>query len=127
MKRHLRLWLPALTLAILVGTFFAGYAYGLNIYQKTMDALGFVNITDECSIVEIEIDDLETIKVQLEPNANTQADVTYTVHMYLDSVDTAQQSANWTAAEILSVTKKKVTFTGLSLTTAERVKAEVRH
>ena len=127
MKKHMRLWLPAVALAILASTFYGGYVYGLNIYTKTMDALGFVNITDGCSVDEIEIDDAETIKVELAPNLNTQADVTYTVHVYLDGVDTAQETTSWTSAEISSNTKKKVTFTGLNLIAATKVKVEVTH
>ena len=127
MRKRIRLWLPALVIALLVGVFFGGYAYGLNIYQKTMDAIGFVNITDECSIDEIEIDDAESVKVQLAPNVNTQADVTYTVHLILDGVDTDQQTTSWTAGEISSVTKKSVIFTGLDLNSAIKVKVEVGH
>ena len=127
MKKYIRLWLPALVLAIMVGIFFSGYAYGLNIYNKMLDAIGFVEISDECTISEIEIDDSETVKVQLAPNANTQADLTYTVHVYLDGVDTSPQPVSWTTAEITSITKKKLTFTGLNLTEATRVKVEVTH
>ena len=116
-----------IVLVIVIGTFFGGYSYGLNIYQKTLDAIGFVSLTDEATISEIEIDDSTTLKVQAEPNVNTLADVVYTVHVYLDGIDTAQQTVSWTAAEITAITKKTVTFTGLSLAAAAKVKAEITH
>ena len=122
-----RILLPAITLAVLGATFFGGYTYGLNIYEKTLDAMGFLNITDEVQITEIEIDDSSTMKVQGEPTINTQADVTYTVHAYLDGVDTAQETVSWTAAEISSGTKKKVTLSGLSLGGVESIKVEITH
>lgn len=122
-----RLLIIGIALAVLISAFFGGYSYGLNIYEKTLDAMGFIEITDEVSIVEMEIDDSSTLKVQCEPTGNTQADLTYTVHAYLDGVDTAQETVSWSAAEISAVTKKKVTFNGLALSTAASVKAEVTH
>ncbi len=122
-----RLILIGVTCAVLFAVFFGGYVYGLNIYEKTLDAMGFLNITDEVGISEMEIDDSTTLKVQCEPTGNTQADLTYTVHAYLDGVDTAQETLSWSAAEIISVTKKKVTFNGLDLGSATSVKAEVTH
>jgi len=122
-----RLLIIGVTCAVLIGIFFGGYTYGLNIYEKTLDAMGFLNITDEVGISEMEIDDSTTLKVQCEPTGNTQADVTYTVHAYLDGVDTAQETLSWSAAEITASTKKKVTFTGLALGAATNIKAEVTH
>lgn len=126
-KRKLQLIAVAIVVAMVMGAFLGGYAYGLNIYQKTLDAIGFIEITDETTIDEMEIDDAETLKVQVAPTVNTQAGVTYTVHIYLDGVDTAQQTVSWIQAEIDGSLKKKVTFTGLSLDTATTVKAEVTH
>lgn len=122
-----RLILIGVTCAVLFAVFFGGYTYGLNIYEKTLDAMGFLNITDEVGISEMEIDDSTTLKVQCEPTGNTQADLTYTVHAYLDGIDTAQETVSWTSAEISAVTKKKVTFNGLALGSATSVKAEVTH
>lgn len=122
-----RTLLIAGSLALMVAVFFGGYTYGLNIYEKTLDAMGFLNITDEVGISEMEIDDSTTLKVQCEPTGATQADVTYTVHAYLDGVDEAQKTLSWSAAEILAGTKKKVTFNNLDLSSATSVKAEVTH
>lgn len=126
--KNLRLKLiPIAIVVLVVGAFLGGYAYGLNIYQKTLDAIGFVKITDETTITEMEIDDAATLKVQVAPTVNTQAGLTYTVHVYLDGIDTAQQPLSWTQPEIDGSVKKKATFTGLSLGTATSVKAEVTH
>lgn len=114
-------------MALILGAGIGGYAYGLNIYEKTLDAMGFITMTDECEVVEIEIDDGETLKVKLQPNTETQADLNYTVHLYLDGVDTTQQAVSWTVSEISSVTKKTVTFTSLDLASALTVKVEVTH
>lgn len=122
-----RKWITIVALVVIVAVFIGGYAVGLNIYQKTLDALGFIEITDQCQVVEIEIDDASTLKVTLEPNVTTQVGILYIVHIYLDGVDTAQQVVSWTSGEIASLTKKKVTFYGLALTTATIVKVEVTH
>ena len=123
-----RIWL--ITLVLLVGfmVFGAGYAFGLNIYQKTLDAIGAVKFTDEVTISEIEIDDATQVKVKLSPAVGkTQADVNYVVCLLLDGIEAGQQPTSWTAAEITAGTKKKVTFTGLNLVPVATLKVEVTH
>lgn len=126
-KKFRYLLVISVVMALILGAGIGGYVYGLNIYEKTLDAMGFITMTDECSVTEIEIDDAETLKVKLEPNGNTQADLVYTVHCYLDGVDTSQQTTSWSASEISSVTKKTVTFTSLNLASALTVKVEITH
>lgn len=124
MKRTL---LIALLVAVGAGLFIGGYTYALNIYTKSLDAIGILNITDESQISEIEVESEGKMKVKLLPTTNTQPDVTYTVHAILDGVDVAQETTSWTAAEKSSNTKKTVTFTGLPLITTTSVKVEVTH
>ena len=119
-----------ITIVLLIGfmVFGAGYALGLNIYQKTLDAIGAVKFTDEATISEIEIDDATQVKVKVSPVAGkTQADINYIVCLLLDGAEAAQQSISWTAAEITGGTKKKVTFTGLNLAPVGTLKVEVTH
>jgi len=122
-----RLALIALVVALGAGLFIGGYAYALNIYTKSLDAIGILTITDETQVVEMEIETEGIMKVKLLPTANTQPDLTYTVHAILDGIDVAQQPVTWTAAEKSANTKKTVTFGGLSLGTALSVKVEVTH
>lgn len=121
------LLLVSALMAVVVGTFIGGYAYALNIYTKSLDAIGVLVITDEAQVDEMEIESEGKIKIRLKPTANTQADVTYTVHLLLDGIDVAQQTTSWTAAEIVANTKKTVTFEGVALGAATSVKVEVTH
>ena len=115
-----------LAVMILAGTFVGGYTYGLNIYQKTMDAIGFLTISDEAKIVEVEVDNANALKVKVESVATTQPGVLYIIHLILDGTEFTQQTVSWTALEIPG-TKKVVSFTGLNLVPVLTVKLEITH
>jgi len=123
-----RTWLIVLALGVGLLIFGGGYALGLNIYQKTLDAIGAVKFTDEVTVSEIEIDDATQVKVKLSPvSGKTQDAVNYIVHLFLDGVDSDQKTTSWTASEIAANTKKTVTFTGLNLVPVLTLKVEVTH
>jgi len=119
--------MAAALVVVLAATFGGGYAFGLNIYSKTLDAIGAVSITDEVEIYEIEIEDEGKIKVQTQPTENTQPDVTYSINLILDGVGETPEPLSWSSAEISSVTKKTAEFTGLSLASVTSIRVEVTH
>lgn len=119
--------LAVIVVVMLLVAFCGGYAFGLNIYSKTLDAIGTISITDEVEIYEIEIEDEGKVKVQCEPTTNTQPDVTYSVHLILDGAGETPQPLSWSAAEITAVTKKTATFASLDLGSVTSVRVEVTH
>lgn len=100
-------------------------AYGLGIYTKELAGMGILKITDEVTVEEIEIDDATKAKIKLASNAQTVADKSYTVKLYLDGTFNSQQTTSWTAGEISGGIKKTLTWTGLSLAGVTTLKFEV--
>jgi len=119
-------WLLTALVVLIVAISLATAAYAISMFTKNLAALGKVNFTDECTVEEIEVDDLTTIKVKLLSNANTVADRNYSVRLYLDGVETAGQLVSWLAGEIPG-TRKTITFTGLSLSAVTTVRVDVTH
>ena len=118
--------LATIILVAMAVIFCAGYAVGLNIYSKTVDAIGAISITDEVEVTDMSVK-ATALKVELSPNGQTQADIDYTVHLYLDDVDTMQDIVTWTGAEITAVTKKKLTFSPIDWGSVSDSYIEVTH
>ncbi len=92
-------------------------------FSKIVAGLGQTQYTDEVTVSNIKAKGTK-VDVDLTSVATTQADVVYTVILYLNDVSTATLTISWTAGEIPGVTKK-VSFTGLSLGSVTEVYIEV--
>ena len=119
-KRYAPILIGLVTLVV-----FSGAALGVSMFIKTVAGLGNVTYTDAVAITDIKVKSLAKVTVSVTSNANTVADQTYHVDLYLDGTALgAPQDVSWVIAEIPGTTIK-VAFDGLDLSAVTDIDAEV--
>jgi len=99
-----------LAVLLLVAVLMIPVAYALGIYSKQIAAIGIVEITDEVTIVDIQIDSATQLSITMAPNQNTVAEKTYTVKLFLDGKFNSQKTVSWTQGEINQGKTKTLIF-----------------
>ncbi len=102
-------------------------SYAISLFQKTLAGMGQMLYTNEVTVTDIKVASLSKVTVTIESNNSTVADRVYSAYLYLDDVKWATpQTVSFSAGEIPG-TKKKVTFTGLSLATVSAIDVDITY
>jgi len=94
---------------------------------RIITGLGSVEWVNEAVVSQINQKGSETnsqIIIKLTSTADTVADNIYTVTLYLNDIETATDTISWAAGEIPG-TQKKITFSGLDLSTINNYNIDV--
>ena len=100
-----------------------------SVFQEKIAAVGQVEYTDEVTITATREQGRTKFIIWVTSNPATVADNIYKCYIYFDdskSPATGALDVSWTAAEILAVTEKKITFTGLDLSTVTVVYPSIK-
>jgi len=104
-----------------------GSVVAWDFYQKNIDTQGRMQYTAEATTTVIRAVSMNQVDVTLDSNDETVAARVYTVHLYLDNVDTAQQTVSWGKSELGGGSPQTLNFTGLDLSTVVIIDVETVH
>lgn len=118
-----RMLLAMVLLALLAAS--AGVGIALTVTTFNLAGSGTLTFTDEARVIGIRVVDSDKVQVKLEKTANTVANRTYTVKLFLDDNQAASLTVSWTQQEINSNAKKVILFTLLNLNSVTAITVDV--
>lgn len=111
---------------VFITILFFSYAtvFALSSMYKQLAGLGNVEFVDQVQVTEIAIVSPTKIKTVIKSIISTEAGYVYKVNIYLDGVNTANQTVSWGSGQIPNI-EKTLNFSGLSLGSVTIIGIEV--
>ena len=119
--------IPVIVLAIILLT--VGTVGAWNMYTKSLDSQGRLEYTGEITITEIRAVSMTEVDVTVDSNDDTQSGVTYSIALFLDSVEagTSPQTTSFTGGQLGGGSPRTLVYDTLDLTTVVSLDVEVTH
>jgi len=121
----MRKLLVALVFVVAIGFASWGAGYAISQLYKEVAGIGNAVFLDQVTVTDVIVSGQHVIRARLTSNASTEADYSYTVVLYLDSIEQAFDIVSWSAPQIPGVTKM-VVFSSLDLGSVTTYGVEVR-